>query len=269
MPTSNPSANAATASLQTWAARRLAGLRPPYHLGRVVAVGAGDGGRRRVRLEAAAPAAAARQRLGSGPHRDVADLAAGAVCAGIDPAVEGEAAGDAGADGHEQHPSGGPARAEPGLGQRARAHVVTQRGRQAEPLGDQHPAAGRREGPGWPTMCSTPASSSTTPGTTTPQATGIKPCESGRRRELLGRAKNRVDAPRRGRDRARSGGARVSDLAGLVDQGAFDAGSADVDSDRYSGSSFRAPDSTFPWGFAHHCARALTPECTGAPVDAS
>jgi hypothetical protein len=91
----------------------LAGLRPPYHLGRVVAIGSGNSGRRRVHLEAAAPAAAARQRLGSGPHGDVADLAAGTVRAGIDPAVEGEAAGDPGADGQEQHPSGGPARAEP------------------------------------------------------------------------------------------------------------------------------------------------------------
>ncbi len=59
--------------------------------------------------------------------------------------------------------------------------------------------------------------------------------ERARRRQLLGRAQD-VREDGIGALLAPGGAAqRVAELTGLVDQGALDAGAADIDSDRYSG----------------------------------
>jgi hypothetical protein len=67
----------------------------------------------------------------------VADLARRAVRPGEDPAVDDVRGGDPGADRHHEHVPVPPTGTEPGLGQAASPHVVTQGRRQPQPFAHQ------------------------------------------------------------------------------------------------------------------------------------
>ena len=139
-----------------------AARRPRARRATSAAVGGRAGSSRRsARPIAAAEAIASRQprppqpqRRASGPVRTTMwPISPAAPCApGSTRPSTDVAAGDAGADGDEEHPPRWPPPgAEPGLGQRAGPHVVAERRGQAEPRRRPGPAAARRGSRGSPT----------------------------------------------------------------------------------------------------------------------
>ena len=111
---------------------------------------------------------------------------------------------------------------------------MTQRGREAEPLGDRMPQRNFTKAQ----VCRhVQHAGELIHHTRHHDAAGDRDhaLRVGRRREFLGRTKNgrqhrigAVIAPGRAAQ-------HVPELAGVVDEGAFDAGSADIDSNRYTG----------------------------------
>jgi hypothetical protein len=110
---------------------------------------------------------------------------------------------------------------------------VTQRGREAEPLGDRIPQRDVTKAQ----VCRHVQHAGELVHYTRHHDTAgdrDQALRMGRRRELLGRTKNgrqhrigAVIAPGRAAQ-------HVSEIAGLIDEGAFDAGSPDIDSNRYT-----------------------------------
>jgi len=95
----------------------------------------GQGGAAGVGFQAAASAAPAQHR-GSAFHRDVPDVAGGAVRAPVQLPVREDAGPDPGADLHEDEIAGAAGQAGPLLADRHRVHVVVDDDEEAEPLGE-------------------------------------------------------------------------------------------------------------------------------------